>query len=91
VDFITQSQAKFENTLLTQGAANIVLIPWPGSINTFPPKEHHLSFGKVRESFEAMGITLTTRNRTKGRGFGKELSAVAATPKCLTCTYVCYM
>lgn len=54
--------------------------------STFPPGDHHLSFRKVQESFEAMGILMTTRNRTKGRAFGKEASAAAATPKCPTCT-----
>jgi hypothetical protein len=58
-----------------------MLVPWPGGIKSFPPRDHNLSFGRVKESFEAVDIEITFRNRAKGRTVGLEQHEVKQTPK----------
>ena len=59
----------------------MLFVPWPGTITTFPPQGHKLSFGQVKETFASVDIEIVFRNRAKGRSFGLEKDQVQQTPK----------
>ena len=81
VVFIYECLIKQGTFSIKWGASKVLFLPWPGGISTFPPRDHNLSFGKVKESFAAVDIDITFRNRAKGRGFGLEQDQVQPTPK----------
>ena len=81
VVFIYECLIKQGTFSIKWGASKVLFLPWPGGISTFPPRDHNLSFGKVKESFAAVDIDITFRTRAKGRGFGLEQDQVQPTPK----------
>jgi hypothetical protein len=59
----------------------VLFIPWQDGIHRFPPRDHELGYGNVKERFASVEIDITFKNRMKGRRFGLETDQVQGTPR----------